>query len=572
MYLSSLHIQGLRSIQDETIHFERGLTTLVGENNTGKSNVALAIDKLFRQATNGSDLIGREDYPYRVVGPLAIEATLQLTLDEVRDWFIAKLLPDHMYGTLGESFLAQQGDEVKMFLIRPRSSKASYMNWGGFYLEGNRISANPVDLDVVGPDFFIELRKAISNVTTPTQSQIKKRLSGQYTLGIDFPSYFGQLLQNKFKLIKEFRLRDKTESRTGAIESMEGSETASVLLNLKNHADPLIKARYQKITNAFNTLFSHYEVDAVEKQSGSGVPDIQFYEGGQAQPLSLRHVSAGVCEILTLLTNLVAREGLIVFLEHPEMHIHPHIMRWLRSFLVESATRNQIIVVTHDPHFVDPRAVEGLRRFWWVPGQGTKICEPTPAPSANAKRRMQTALRYLSDREAVFARSVLLVEDESVREFILPVAEKLGYDLNAAGVSVIFTGGHGGHRNYHALLDSMGIPHVNFRDKDWGHNTKFPPDRFFSLGTEFEQYIDAQGLNNIRAKVVKRVKGTKRQQAGPLGERLQRSQIPEIFERVLKAVTGLATGKPQFQENSLAKRKGTRVATSQCAPTRIGQP
>ena len=46
-------------------------------------------------------------------------------------------------------------------------------------------------------------------------------------------------------------------------------------------------------------------------------------------------------------------------------------------------------------------------------------------------------------REVVFARCVILVEDESLRDFLVAVAPKLGCNLNSHSISVVPTGGHG---------------------------------------------------------------------------------------------------------------------------------
>ncbi len=79
MHLGTLSIKGFRSYRNVTLRFDPALTTLVGENNVGKSTVWQAIQRLL--LVQG---IGSQDYPYGVTAPvsLAIDITLSDGLDQ----------------------------------------------------------------------------------------------------------------------------------------------------------------------------------------------------------------------------------------------------------------------------------------------------------------------------------------------------------------------------------------------------------------------------------------------------------------------------------------------------------
>ncbi|MCX5998910.1 MAG: AAA family ATPase, partial [Chloroflexi bacterium] len=83
MQVKSVHIQGFRSIHDQVVTFESGITTFVGENSTGKSAVGAALAKLFGQASSSNDMIQSEDYQRGGTGSLVIEAILELSDKEV---------------------------------------------------------------------------------------------------------------------------------------------------------------------------------------------------------------------------------------------------------------------------------------------------------------------------------------------------------------------------------------------------------------------------------------------------------------------------------------------------------
>ena len=544
MIISSLSMKGFRSVQDMSLSFEPGLTILVGENNTGKSTVSLALTKLLRQGIIGNDQIETYDFPYGTVGSMSIEAVVKFSADETENLLVSRLssqsVPDHIDERLRE-WLGEQGSEIRLTLTRPTENPVGAIHWGTLEIQDSRMSTGAVQRE--GGTAWIDMlqRQASSfHVSADWEDGLKGTVELASNLGLDLSRY----VLSRYKPIDEFRVRPSTTERSNMTESMEGSETASVLLNLKVHHNLQERERYGEIAKAFKTFFPNYAIEAVEQSAGSGLPDVQFYEDGQETPLPVANVSSGVHEVLTLVTNLVGRENLVVFLEHPEQHLHPHAMRALQRVLRDAVTRNQVIIVTHEPHFIDPGAAGSLRRVWRTSTEGTQVRQLDPSVAEIQISQIETALRLVGHREMVFARTVVLVEDESLQEFLIVVAPTLGYDIDAHGVSVIPTGGHGTHPPYHTLLDALGIPHVNLRDRSWGHNSKYPPDRFFSLGCELEQYLDHHGLSEIQKEAEKNVGKSHRRVARAVAEKLERARIPEVFDNVLKKAVNLATGRP----------------------------
>jgi len=358
---------------------------------------------------------------------------------------------------------------------------------------------------------------------------------------------FGASVDTKFKVFEEFRGRSAQSGISGAIESMGGTETAGVLLTLKDHFDPGERDRYRTIVSMFQGFYPRYTIEAVLQQPGSRFPEIQFYERNQPSPLPLSAISAGVHQVLTILTNVIGRTGLFLFLEHPEQHLHPHASRRLMNLLRDTSVSSQVIVATHDLHFVEPSRPGGIRRFWWSAEQGTQIFGLDANAGSKSTGQMQTALRELADREMVFARAVLLVEDESQQGFISSIAPTLGHDLDASGLSVVAVDGDAGYGPYLALLAALHIPHVALKDRPWGNSDQYPRDRFFSFGKELEDFLDDHGMKNRRLETAKSVGTNKRRVAGALGRQLAPSEIPQLFLTVLQTVVGLASGEPISQ-------------------------
>ena len=86
MRIKSLNVQGFRCFRDLSLTFDPQLTTLVGENGTGKSTIGLAVSKLITQFISGGNEISQEDYPYGIPGQLAVEATIDRPVTRLRGY------------------------------------------------------------------------------------------------------------------------------------------------------------------------------------------------------------------------------------------------------------------------------------------------------------------------------------------------------------------------------------------------------------------------------------------------------------------------------------------------------
>lgn len=536
MRINSIRIRGFRCFDNLSLEFDPHLTILVGENNTGKSATEAALRKLFTYIASGTDSIQPHDYPYGNPCPLTIEAALTLSSSEVDKALISQLITPTLEGhpEIREYFV-KQGRDVVLRYNRPRSRREPNLSWGELRFSNNQMALEGTDFEKAPHYNWKHIsghfkQAKLGNSIFETQS--------------DIPRSLGLVVIDHYRLIEEFRSRSILNQRTSATESLTGTETANALLNLKNHADTNQRSRYKKIVEAFQVLFPLFQIEAIEQEPGKGVPDIQFWHG-QSNPISLSYVSAGVHQILTMLTNLIGiDEGQVLFLEHPEQHLHPHSMRFLHSLLRETTERAQIVVVTQDPHFVDPKTPNGLRRFWWTKDKGTQVFGLDPNMEKVQIEQIRTALRQLENREVVFARAVVLVEDESQQEFLSAVAATLDHNLDACGVSIIAVDGQNGYKPFLTLLNALCIPYVALRDLPWGNEKNYPQERFFTLGMELEDYLDKNNLKGLRNTVSQEVGKNKRRIAATLGSRLSKSEIPSLFDNVLKKAVELATGEP----------------------------
>jgi hypothetical protein len=165
--------------------------------------------------------------------------------------------------------------------------------------------------------------------------------------------------------------------------------------------------------------------------------------------------------LMAVLSLACSARDSVLFLDEPEMNLHPSKQREiLRTLLAEAATRsNQIILVTHSPNFVDPRQVPDMVRLAPRATGSATFRPPVRDESGNQEmaRRFERTPKILA---ALFASRVVLVEGGS-EEAALPIwiDKLLGPDsLSGRNIEFIDVGGDGGFEPLAGILRSWGVP------------------------------------------------------------------------------------------------------------------
>ena len=254
--------------------FWPGLTTIVGENDIGKSMISKAVHPVFEHGANSRvNVITPDDYPYGSPGRMSIELSLNLDDDEVTALIIGSMdrqpSPRYSPNPLAE-WLKEMGNDVTLVLERPHDPSPR-MQWGNLYFEGGLVSGQPLPTGR-GGSAWRDVARAIEEGHRSPSEAIRDELRVWVAAGRNPTGGICLKALEPFKLLEEFRTRSET-ARTGALESLGGQETASVILNLRTHTEPQQEARYNQIRRSFTKLFPQYEIDAVESTPGGGEPD-----------------------------------------------------------------------------------------------------------------------------------------------------------------------------------------------------------------------------------------------------------------------------------------------------------
>jgi hypothetical protein len=537
MWISSINLNNFRCFKSLPLTASKDLNILVGENNVGKTSVFIAVSKLISliwerkgQAFQTGDIRRSR----LAANPLSVSCSFSLDANERRD--IINLLSPKDFDLTTKRILSRRLgntlDTLQVGFEWSETSQDSYIKLGPLYVNENTFSherypsGQTLKIDtlirsLVSPEYSQSFDVAIRGAEVWEAANLKSKLL--------------KILLPRLSHFEEFRGRPGRTGRTAALNSLEGSQTANVLLNLKNHTERRQRDRYIGVTHAFSTFFPRLRIEAVETEPSSGIADIHFTEIGDNYPVPIENVGAGISELLTLLTNLVTLRGYIFVIEEPELHLHPHAKRNLADLIRRSSTKNQFFIITHDPLFIYPDFIHNLNRFY-LKGKntGTVVASMSSDLSARDIGQIKTASKDIAKRELYFARAVLFVEDESQQRFIEGCAKKLDLGLDSAGLSIVEVGGQDGFEPYIKLAKQLDMPFLCLRDLPWGSDTERPSKIYRSLGCELEQYLKHAGCGSLMEQARKTVGTSKQWVAKYCGEHIERVNIPPFLTQLLE--------------------------------------
>jgi len=144
------------------------------------------------------------------------------------------------------------------------------------------------------------------------------------------------------------------------IQALDDSAVARAVLNNPDVAckDLKIDKRIPRFTNAFDKMFEHLRYEGVENHDGH--KEIYFEKYGEKIPLD--QLSSGEKQIVYrgcfLLKDKESMNGAIVFIDEPEISLHPvwqkKIMDYYKGIFTnaEGTQTSQIFAVTHSPFVI----------------------------------------------------------------------------------------------------------------------------------------------------------------------------------------------------------------------------
>jgi putative ATP-dependent endonuclease of OLD family len=473
MRLKSLHVENFRSLQSLTIELSH-VCTIVGPNNSGKSNILEAIRRVLapewgpRTRDFTEDDIYLRDETLDIKIECSFEPSLEyrklkdadpVEIERFRFVFDRyKIGPQAGTRRLEQSSLTAAGEKPAVM--------TSY----------GRKGAPPRFEPLLGiPQ---DLRDTVPLIHIGTDRSLRRQLpSAQYSLLRRIFEGINERLHDPAQTVK-VRDRQGNEKDVPRIERFQ--QLIKMAMNLLR-TDEFNKLEASIKRNALEQLGLDADADAIDLFF-TPIGTMDFYKSldivlkDHDFSISATEVGEGFQNAIVLAVlrafEETRRSGAILLIEEPEMFLHPQMQRSPHKTLRKIGETNQVIYTTHSPHFVsvpDYSDVLLVRRN----EEGTYVVQSSLA--CDNKRREKLLKELDPERsELFFAKRLLLVEGATEKLSFPEYAAGFDIDLDHAGATIVEVGGKRNLKEFAELAISFQIPTGIVYDKD---SSDFPKER-----------------------------------------------------------------------------------------------
>ena len=362
--ITAISVQGFKSLANESRIEIRPLTILAGANSSGKSSIMQPL-LLMKQTLEASYDPG----PLLLNGPNAkftsvnqFISRLQKNSDSQKFSIAIENAERNFILKNVFSFKKDQMVEIREMVIgeiegkrvvylRPNQSSGDLVNSMSKFREGGLKLPEGVRLAVVRKQCFLDIVYEVLNEKT---KKALSRLSGFSERGIIYLSTYELIDKALRGMIHVPGLRGNPERvylKTATGPDFPGTfehYVATIIADWERKRDDRLKRLEAMLTDLGLTWkISAKPVNDTQIELQVGRLSKARRDGGDL--VSIADVGFGVSQVLPVLVALlVAEPGQLVYLEQPELHLHPRAQYALAKILAETAKRGvKLVVETH---------------------------------------------------------------------------------------------------------------------------------------------------------------------------------------------------------------------------------
>ncbi len=453
MRITKLHIKNFRGIENLEVTFDREITVLIGENNSGKTTILDALRYGLELVKSEKGVVFNE-YDFRrhnnaehISGCPIIELLYIFEESVEHPWSkqITQALNSVIVGQNNQvikyrikAYYDQEESEIKQ--------EISFMDDAGQELSGKQTAIK--DLKKIRPFFYLDTLRDASK-----EFQGNSSYWGSFIKDKSVDKDNRAILEEELKEIHK-KILNSHLGFTDVIEEVKRiSELVSVSGNNPVSVEPAPADIYRTLRSSQVTLTADGDAKIPLQAHGNGTQSLSV----------LLLFNAYLKSRLTKDIDKLAEP--IIGIEEPEAHLHPNAIRAVWDILKQLP--GQKIIATHSGDILSEVPVEKIKR---MSKSGSRVvCHSLNSNTLEPEESRKFNHHVRRNRgELLFARCWILVEGETDTTVISECARILGSkaNLNRHGIRIVEFSQASGPKLFIKAADLLGIAWHVVADND----------------------------------------------------------------------------------------------------------
>ncbi len=457
MRIRKVCIQGFRSIKEPLELNLEQVNALIGANNCGKSNILSAIYRVLgrdwvTKNTFFENDVYNEDYDTDIVIDFEFDEPFQyeqfvgipVEIPKVRFFYTRYKKGENSGERRLEKQCLQLNDKpVFGFKSRPKKGEQPQMV---------PLTTIPQEIQEAFPVIFIGTDRNLKNQLPSSRNSILGTLMKDINTDFENPENLIEVgKEGSGKMLP--RIERFKQAIDEAIRTLRTDEFLALEKAIKDNALKQLGFNPETETDKLDLYFNPLSSLEFYKSLEIYVKEHEY--NINATELGAGFQNAIVLAILKAFEDR-KKQGALFLIEEPEMYLHPQMQRSLYKTIRQIGETNQVIYITHSPHFV---TIPEFNEIVIVSknNNGTHIKKSTFKTSDALRNKFRKELDP-ERNEMFFARKLLIVEGDTEKMAFPEFAKRMGIDFDRVGSTIIEVGGKRNLIDFIELAISFEIP------------------------------------------------------------------------------------------------------------------